>query len=205
LQTHDGCRLVSWWYKEASALFKKHGVPLRIVHHYCPTTLPSLRIIHSLCTSAFNHCLAHFLYESSPTNTNQSNLPKHLHTNLDPSITMTASIGALSTPIIAAIIVGGIAALLILITVTAYFCDLPANLRRKKAAKESGRKSPIMDEVDVEKGEPVVTVTEVNSQTSKSSKDTRAPSPVCQCEHPHPASPSITIQPPRLPPHAEVV
>jgi len=113
---------------------------------------------------------------------------------------MTASAGGLSTAIIAVIAAGGIFGLLALITITAFLCDLPNRIRRRKAAKEGGRKSPIMDEVDVEKAEPAVSVTEVNSQISqvtKSSKITRAPSPECQCAHPNPL-PRITTQPPRM-------
>jgi hypothetical protein len=115
---------------------------------------------------------------------------------------MTGKIGGLSTPIIAMIAVLGIAGLLILTTVLAFLVDLPGRIRRNKAAKQDGRKS-IMDEADVEKAEPVVTVTEMNSQSSYSSQDTRAPSPVCQCEHPHPVSPRLAMAP-RLPSHTEV-
>jgi hypothetical protein len=116
---------------------------------------------------------------------------------------MTGTIGGLSTPIIAVIAVLGIGGILVLITVTAYFIDLPGRIRRKNAAKEDGRKSPIMDEPDVEKGDPIVEVMEVNSQSSYSSQNTRAPSPVCQCEHPHPASPRLAMTP-RLPSHSEL-
>jgi hypothetical protein len=84
---------------------------------------------------------------------------------------MTGKIGGLSTPIIAMIAVLGIAGLLILTTVLAFLVDLPGRIRRNKAAKQDGRKS-IMDEADVEKAEPVVTVTEMNSQSSYSSQDT---------------------------------
>jgi hypothetical protein len=121
---------------------------------------------------------------------------------------MTASIGGLSTAVLAVIAVGGVAAFLALITITAFCFDLPARRRRRKAAKEGGRKSPDMNEIDVEKNEPTVSVTEVDSQTSQSSKstqDTRAPSPVCRCEHPNPVSPRVAMQPPRLPPHLEHV
>ncbi|KAH7077760.1 hypothetical protein BKA63DRAFT_564330 [Paraphoma chrysanthemicola] len=102
---------------------------------------------------------------------------------------MTASVNGLSTAIIAVICVGGIFGLLALITITSFFCNLPKRLRKRKEAKEGGRKSPLMDEVDVEKGTPEVSVTEVDSQVSrntKSSQATRAPSPECRCEHPAP-------------------
>jgi len=118
------------------------------------------------------------------------------------SITMTAHIGGLSTAVIAVIAVGGVAVLLAAITISAWCCDLPAKRRRRKAIKNGGKISPDMDEVDVEKNEPAVSVTAVDSQVnrnSKSGQDTRAPSPVCRCEHPSlPPSPQITIQPPRI-------
>jgi hypothetical protein len=104
---------------------------------------------------------------------------------------MTASVGNLSTAVIAVIAVGGVAVLLAAITITAWCCALPARLRRRKAG---------LDEVDVEKNTPTVSVTVVDSQAasqiSKSGQATRAPSPECQCEHPSPASPRVTIQPP---------
>ncbi|KAF2028050.1 hypothetical protein EK21DRAFT_114253 [Setomelanomma holmii] len=103
---------------------------------------------------------------------------------------MTASIGGLSTAIIAVIAAGGIFGLLALITITSFLCNIPKRLREKKAAKEGGgRKSTDMNEVDVEKGAPAVSVTEVGSQVShisKSTQSTRPPSPECRCEHPMP-------------------
>jgi hypothetical protein len=96
----------------------------------------------------------------------------------------------------------GVAGLLILTTILAFLFDLPRRIRRNKADKKDGQKS-IMEEADAEKAEPVVTVTDMNSQSSYSSQDTRAPSPVCQCEHPHPASPRLAMAP-RLPSHTEV-
>lgn len=108
---------------------------------------------------------------------------------------MTASIGKLSTPIIAAIVVGGIFVVLALITITAYLCDLPARMRKAKALKASGQKPSIMsDDADMEKGEVTVSVTEVNSQMSQISKSsqstlgtrTTSPEVMCQCEHPQP-------------------
>lgn len=117
---------------------------------------------------------------------------------------MTARIGGLSTAVIAVIAVGGVAVLLAAITISAWCCDLPAKRRRRKAIKNGGRISPDMDEVDVEKNEPTVSVTAIDSQVnqiSKNGQDTRAPSPVCRCEHPSlPPSPQITIQPPRIGP-----
>jgi hypothetical protein len=115
---------------------------------------------------------------------------------------MTASVGGVSTSVIAVIAVSGIGGLLALITITAWLCDLPARLRRRKAAKEGGRQSPGMDEVeaDVEKNEPTVSVTEVNSQIGQTSQVIRALSPVCQCEHPS-IPPRTATQSPRLPSH----
>lgn len=100
---------------------------------------------------------------------------------------MTTTIGGLSTSVIAVVAVGGIGALLILITVAGFCCELPARLRRRKASKE-GRISPHMNETDVEKNESTVSVTEVNdqgSQISKTTQQTRASSPLCTCEHPN--------------------
>lgn len=111
---------------------------------------------------------------------------------------MTASVGKLSAAVIAVIAVGGVAVLLAAITITAWCCALPARLRKRKAGIER-RVSPDMDEVDVEKTAASVSVTAVDSQASqmsKSGQDTRAPSPVCQCEHPNPASIRVTTQPP---------
>ncbi|KAF1921114.1 hypothetical protein BDU57DRAFT_37681 [Ampelomyces quisqualis] len=105
-----------------------------------------------------------------------------------------ASIGPLSSSVVAIIAVGGVAVLLALITITAFCCNLPARLRRKKAAKETGRESPMMEDLDVEKNEPTVSVTAVDSQASpisKGSQGTRAPSPVCTCECPKPLSPHL--------------
>jgi|TARA_R110002003_G_scaffold127_12_gene12011 hypothetical protein len=102
---------------------------------------------------------------------------------------MTASVGGLSTAIIAAICAGGIFGLLALITITSFCFDIPNRLRKRKAAKEGGGKSSLMEEDDMEKGVPAVSVTEVDSQVShitKSSQTTRAPSPECRCEHPSP-------------------
>jgi hypothetical protein len=117
---------------------------------------------------------------------------------------MTAQIGGLSTAVIAVIAVSGVAVLLAVIIISAWCCDLPAKRRRRQAMKNGGRTSPDMDEVDVEKNAPIVSVTEVDSQASqisKSGQDTRAPSPVCQCEHPNPSSPEVEMQPPRISPH----
>jgi hypothetical protein len=113
---------------------------------------------------------------------------------------MTASVGNLSTAVIAVIAVGGVAVLLAAITITAWCCALPARLRRRKAGLDGGNTGPDMDEVDVEKNAPTVSVTVVDSQAAsqinKSGQATRAPSSECQCEHPSPASPRIIIQPP---------
>lgn len=119
---------------------------------------------------------------------------------------MTTSIGPLSSSVVAVIAVGGVAVLLALITITAYCCALPARLRRRKAAKETGRKSPMIEDLDVEKNEPAVSVTAVDSQASQISKSTygtRAPSPVCNCEHPNPLPPHAHSQ--RLFPHSRQV
>ncbi|KAF2828422.1 hypothetical protein CC86DRAFT_288757 [Ophiobolus disseminans] len=113
---------------------------------------------------------------------------------------MTASVGGISTPIIAVIAVGGVFVLLALITITAFICDLPSRMRRRKAAKNGGKQSNTSEEVDAEKGEPTISVTEVDSQTSqitKSSQITRAPSPECQCAHPMPV-PRVPAQSPRV-------
>jgi hypothetical protein len=119
---------------------------------------------------------------------------------------MTASIGPLSSSVVAVIAVGGVAVLLALVTITAYCADLPARFRRRKAAKETGRRSPIMEDLDVEKNEPAVSVTAFDSQASQISKgihDTRAPSPECTCEYPNPLPPHT--HPPRLPSHSRQV
>lgn len=100
---------------------------------------------------------------------------------------MTTTIGALSTSVIAVIAVGGIGFLLVLVVVIGYCRDLPARFRRRKALKE-GQISSHMDDIDVEKNKHGVSVKEVddhNSQTSKSTQQTRAPSPLCTCEHPN--------------------
>lgn len=112
---------------------------------------------------------------------------------------MTASAGGLSTAIIAVIVAGGIFGLLALITITAFICDLPKRMQRRKAAKE-GKTAPVIDEVDAEKAAPTVSVTEVGSQRSQfttSNQTTRAPSPECQCAHPNPM-PRVTPPSPRF-------
>jgi hypothetical protein len=129
-------------------------------------------------------------------------------TNQNPLITttMTTSIGGMSTSVLAVISVAGVGALLALITITAWLYDLPARRRRKQAAKdrETGRWSASMNEaeVDVEKNEPAVSVTEthsLNSQPSKSTLAPRAQSPLCQCECPSIMPPSAMHSP--LPSH----
>lgn len=113
---------------------------------------------------------------------------------------MTTTIGGLSTSVIAAIAVGGVGLLLILIVVIGFCCDLPARLRRRKAAKEGQTRAPLND-FDVEKNEPSVSVTTLNdqsSQISKSTQHTRAPSPLCTCEHPNIVTYETAAQVPRM-------
>ncbi|OAL00659.1 hypothetical protein IQ06DRAFT_348009 [Phaeosphaeriaceae sp. SRC1lsM3a] len=113
---------------------------------------------------------------------------------------MTTSIGGLSTSVIAVIAVGAVGALLILITVVGFCCDLPARLRRRRAA-QGGRTSPEMNEVDMEKNEPSISVTDVNSQGSqysKSTRSTRAPSLLCTCEHPNPITNQTAVHSPQI-------
>ncbi|KAH8732328.1 hypothetical protein GQ44DRAFT_602193 [Phaeosphaeriaceae sp. PMI808] len=110
---------------------------------------------------------------------------------------MTGKIGPLAAPIVALIVAGGIFVCLVLITLTAWLCDLPNRIRRRKAAKKNGNPRTILDDAEVEKGEPDVSVTEVDSQVSqvsKSSQNTRAPSPECQCQHPNIYSVSYSHQ-----------
>ncbi|KAH7400925.1 hypothetical protein DE146DRAFT_631973 [Phaeosphaeria sp. MPI-PUGE-AT-0046c] len=111
---------------------------------------------------------------------------------------MTTTVGGLSTSVIAVIAVSGIGALLILITVAGFCCDLPARLRRRKNAKEGGRASPLMDEVDLEKRESTISVRDVSSQHSKSTQQAWAPLPLCACEHPNPITNQSAIHSSRM-------
>ncbi|KAF2852420.1 hypothetical protein T440DRAFT_506797 [Plenodomus tracheiphilus IPT5] len=111
---------------------------------------------------------------------------------------MTASLGGLSTSIIAVIAAGGIFGLLALIIITAVLLDMPKRLKRRQnkgIMEETGRASPASI-TDAEKGTIKVSETEVqstNASTHHSSlRPTRPVSPDCQCEHP-----VIKVQPPR--------
>jgi hypothetical protein len=113
---------------------------------------------------------------------------------------MTTTIGGLSTSVIAVIAVGGIGLLLILIVFIGFCCDLPARLRRRKAAKER-RTRPQLNDVDVEKNQTTVSIIDLNdqsSQISKSTQYTRAPSPLCTCEHPNIVINETAVQVPRM-------
>jgi hypothetical protein len=83
---------------------------------------------------------------------------------------MTAHMGGLSTAVVAVIVVSGVALLLAAIIITAWCCDLPAKRRRRKAVKTGGRTSPDVDEVDVEKNAPIVSMTAVDSKASQISR-----------------------------------
>ena len=100
---------------------------------------------------------------------------------------MTTTIGGLSTSVIAVIAVGGVGLLLVLVVIIGYCRDLPARFRRRKATKEE-QISSHMNDIDVEKNESSISVKETydqNSQTSRSTEHTQAPSPLCTCEHPN--------------------
>lgn len=109
---------------------------------------------------------------------------------------MTASIGGLSASVIAAITVGGIGALIALVIIISYLCDMPKRLRKKEANKVLGGKATTMNGTeDIEKGKPAASMTEVDSQITRITKNnnngaytmsTRTPSPVCECEHQSP-------------------